>query len=147
MLAYPCCDRAYTLFSLTLYEVKYIPLLKISGVPTLLTLSIRNVTPSNHTIQCSIRNVQFLLDLLRAHHRVKHIWDDVAQSIQIIITHSASGDLLSISLLLVSFKASITQRLQSCSEYLIIQYLSHNHAQILRPNLVRLINKSTKEYR
>ena len=39
-----------SLTSLTLNEVQNIPLLPISGVPTLLTLAVRNVTPRHHSI-------------------------------------------------------------------------------------------------
>ena len=38
-----------SLTSLTLNEVQYIPLLPISGMPTLLTFSIRNVASCYHT--------------------------------------------------------------------------------------------------
>lgn len=53
-----------SLTSLALYEVKNIPLLPISGVPTFLALAVRDFTPSNHSVQSGIRNVQFLLDFL-----------------------------------------------------------------------------------
>ena len=52
-LSYSTCKEhlhVQLLFSLALYEVQNIPLLKISGVPTLLTFSIRNITSSNHSV-------------------------------------------------------------------------------------------------
>lgn len=66
-LSYSTCKEhlhVQLLFSFLFNEVQNIPFLPIPCVPTLLALAIRNVTPSNHSIQCSIRNVKLLFDFL-----------------------------------------------------------------------------------
>ena len=100
-LSYSTCKEylhVQLLFSLTLNEVQYIPLLKISGVPSLFAFSVRNVTSSNHSIQCCIRNVKLLLDLLGAQHRVESIRQIVLTKVfYLIATHSTSSYLLPLS--------------------------------------------------
>lgn len=113
-LSYSTCKEylhVQLLFSLTLNEVQYIPLLKISGVPSLFAFSVRNVTSSNHSIQCCIRNVKLLLDLLGAQHRVESIRQIVLTKVfYLIAAHSASSYLLPSLLLLVCSKARVRQR-------------------------------------
>ena len=100
-----------SLTSLTLNEVQNIPLLPISGVPTLLTLAIGQIAPSHHSVKGSIRNMQLLLDLLRAQHRVESIRQIVLTKVfYLIATHSASSYLLPSLLLLVCSKARVRQR-------------------------------------
>ena len=66
-LSYSTCKEylhVQLLFSLTLNEVQYIPLLPISGVPTFLAFAMGQIAPSHHSVKGSIRNVKLLLDFL-----------------------------------------------------------------------------------
>ncbi len=113
-LSYSTCKEhlhVQLLFSFLFNEVQNIPLLPISGVPTLLTFSVRYIAPCHHSVKGGIRNVKLLLDLLGAHHRVESIRQIVLTKVfYLIATHSASSYLLPSLLLLVCSKARVRQR-------------------------------------
>lgn len=113
-LSYSTCKEylhVQLLFSFLFNVVQYIPLLPISGVPTLLAFAMGQIAPSHHSVKGSIRNSQFFLDLLGAHHRVESIRQIVLTKVfYLIATHSASSYLLPSLLLLVCSKARVRQR-------------------------------------
>ena len=112
-----------------------IPLLPVSGMTTLLALAIGDVSPRNHSVQGGIADFQLVLDLLRTHQWVHQVWQLVAEVLQVLVTHTTGGDLLSVTLLSVRLEASIGNDPESHPERSVIDSLLHAQISFL-PTLV-----------
>ena len=119
--------EASLLASLLFYKVENIPLLPVSCVSALLTLTVRYFAALYHSIERCIAYTEPVLHFLCAHHWVEHIREYVlAECFYIIVAHAAGCHFLAVALLLVCLKARICKRLQQRAEHLVAENLSHS---------------------